>query len=210
MDRLKTQRINHMKAKRPPPHESLIQIAQPIVKGHPWSIQFDISEREYALLGSIVVYWSFLEHALRLRTALIARAARVPMPKDTTSQEFGRRLAAFNNLVATKVKSTTRRTKWLLIVSRIANAKSTRDAISHHYLTYNPKRPDQLWARNLARKGVRSEPIDEEKLMALGRSLGEINFDLIYTRRPSLAELIPIGGLYMSRSFRKMIAGKLR
>jgi hypothetical protein len=196
------------RAKRPPAHESLIQIMRPIAGKGQWSIHFDISEREYALLGSIVVYWSFLEHALQLRTGLIASAAKVPMPAEARNGEFARRLAAFNKLVSSKVKSTKARAKWLLIGSKIANAKSMRDAIAHHYLTYNPKRPDQMWTTNLALAGARSQPIDEDKLMALGRLIGESNFALLHPRKPSLAELAPADGVYMSRSFRRNIARK--
>jgi hypothetical protein len=101
------------------------------------------------------------------------------------------------------VKSSTARLKWERIASRIANAKSKRDAISHHFLTYNPRRPDQLWSTNFARPGSRSEPLDEDKLMELGRTLGEINFDLIFTKKPARRT-----ANYMSRSFRRMMAGR--
>jgi hypothetical protein len=205
MPKLKITAAERLRVARKPAHETLIQIGRPLDGEGAWCIGFEITEREYTLFGSIVVYWSFLEHALRARTKLLATSVRIPIPRDASCQEFSKRLSAFNTLVAA-VKPRRTRAKWELISSRIANAKGKRDAIAHHFLTYNPRRPDQLWSTNLTRgPGTRSEQIDEDRLMDLGSTLGEINFDLLYSRKPGYSF-----ENYMSRGFRRMMMGKSR
>jgi hypothetical protein len=196
------------RSKSPPLHEDLLLIGKPIgTSGIPWHIAFDISESEYMLFGSVVFYWSFLEHALRVRTIALAKLAKVTVPAEANNYDFRRRLAAFRRLVETSVKSETAKQKWLNVIKRIEQAKAGREHVAHNFWTYNPKKPDQLWSTDMRRRGARSGPFDVDRLRKLGALLGEVNFDLIFPRKP-------IGRnqsmSYMSRSFRLMMMGKPR
>jgi hypothetical protein len=188
-----------------PLHESLLLVGHPIGKsGIPWHIAFDISEKEYMLIGSIVFYWSYLEHVLRERTVALAKLAKVPVPPEVNNTDFRRRLGAFRKLVETTTRNATRR-QWLNVVKRIERAKAGREHIAHNFWTYNPKKPDQLWSTDLRRSGARSEPFDTEKLMELGRLLGEVGFELTFPKKPTLRD---VSMSYMSRSFRVAVMGK--
>lgn len=192
---------------RKPPHNSLVLIGKPLAEGMPWSIAFDISDREYMLLGSIVIYWSFLEHALFVRTRSFARRAKVSLPEDASHRDFRRRLGAFRKLLETSISHDSTKNRWMNVIKNIERAKAGRESVAHDFWTYNPKRPEQLWATNVRRKGARSEPFDTSKLMKLGALLGEISFELLYPRKPGYeAYQLP----YMSRSARQMMMGRAR
>jgi hypothetical protein len=197
--------MEKIREKSKPLHESLLLIGRPIGKsGIPWHIAFDIGEKEYALFGSIVFYWSFLEHALRVRTVALAKRAKMAPPVDANNHDFRRRLGAFRNLVETTTSKATQQ-KWLEVIKRIERAKAGREHIAHNFWTYNPKKPDQLWATDVRQRGARSEPFDIDKLLELGALLGEINFELMFPRKPGLLDH-PMP--YMSRSFRLAIMAK--
>ncbi len=192
---------------RKPSHNSLVLIGRPLVEGVPWHIAFDISDREYMLFGSIIIYWSFLEHALLVRTTILARHPKVSLPDDASHHNFRRRLGAFRKLVETSIRGESTKNKWMKVIKSIERAKAGRESVAHDFWTYNPKRPDQLWATNFRRRGVRSEPFDTSKLMKLGALLGEISVELLYTRKPGYKSYqIP----YFSRSARHTMMGKPR
>jgi hypothetical protein len=195
------------RAKSKPLHEGLLMIGRPLGKSRiPWHIAFDISEKEYMLFGSIVFYWSFLEHALRVRTAALAKRAKVAVPAEANNNDFRTRLGAFRKLVETTTRNATRQ-KWINVIKRIERAKAGRERVAHNFWTYNPKKPDQLWSTDMRRKGARSEPFDVDRLMKLGALLGEINFELIFPKKPTARNQ---SRSYMSRSFRLMMMGKPR
>jgi hypothetical protein len=196
-------RENRTKSK--PLHESLLLIGRPIGNsGIPWHVAFDISQREYALFGSIIFYWSFLEHALRVRTVALARRANIAIPPDASNSDFRRRLGAFRKLVK-ETTSKPSQQKWLAVIKRIERAKAGRERIAHNFWTYNPKKPDQLWSTDMRRTGARSEPFDVKRLMQLGALLGEIGFELWFPKKPTGRDHT---ASYMSRSFRLMVMGK--
>jgi hypothetical protein len=198
--------MNKNREKSKPLHESLLLIGRPIKSGIPWHIAFDIGENEYALFGSIILYWSFLEYALRIRTVALAKRAKVMVPAEASNNDFRRRLSAFRKLVEATT-SVAMKQKWLEVIKQIERAKAGRERVAHNLWTYNPKKPDQLWATDVRQRGARSEPFDIEKLMDLGALLAEINFELVFPRKPGLRGH-PMS--YMSRSFRLMIMGKSR
>jgi hypothetical protein len=202
--------MSKTREKSKPLHEDLLLVGRPIGTKVPWHIAFDISEKEYMLFGSIVFYWSFLEHALRVRTLALARLARVPVPVEAKNNDFRTRLGAFRKLVEALPANDPTQQKWLKVVKRIERAKAGREHIAHNFWTYNPKKPDQLWSIDLRRKGARSEPFDSEKLQKLGRLLGEINFELMFPNKMLFRDSAGFSGSYMSRSFRLMMMGKPR
>lgn len=198
------------RAKDKPPHEGLLLVAQPTGNDFPGSVAFDISEKEYMLFGSIIFYWSFLEHALRIRTVALAKSARVPIPEGARNIDFRTRLGAFRKLVESLKTTEATKLKWLKVIKRIERAKSGREHIAHNFWTYNPRKPDQLWSTNLQRKEARSEPFNIDKLQMLGRLLGQIGYELIFPDGVSFKDLTASTGSYMSRSFRLMMMNKPR
>jgi hypothetical protein len=191
--------------KAKPPHESLLLIGKSIAKGMPWSVAFDINEKEYALFGSAMFYWSFLEHALYARTVGLAARAKIPVPPEVINRDFRWRLGAFRRLVETTTNGAIWE-KWRKVIRDIELAKAGREHIAHNFWTYNPRRPDQFWSTDLRRSRPRSEPFDSDKLANLGRLLGEVNFSLLFPKKPTDRELgRGTDFSYMSRSFRKMV-----
>jgi hypothetical protein len=130
----------------------------------------------------------------------------MPVPTEAKNRDFRRRLGAFRNLVETATKRAIRE-KWRKVIKDIELAKAGREHIAHNFWTYNPKRPDQFWSTDLrGGDAARSEPFNRDKLVDLGRLLGEINFSLLYPRKPTDRELGRGTGVsYMSRSFRQMV-----
>ena len=198
------------RAKGKPAHESLLLVALPRGNELPGFVAFDISEKECALFGSIIFYWSFLEHALRIRTVALAKSARVPIPEGARNTDFRTRLGAFRKLVEALNATDATKLKWLKVAKRIELAKAGREHIAHNFWTYNPSKPDQLWSTSLRRRGARSEPFNVDKLQMLGRLLGEIGYELMFPDGASFEDLTASTGSYMSRSFRLMIMGKPR
>jgi hypothetical protein len=191
-----------------PQHENLVLVGWPIRgSGKLPYFSFDLTTKEFASIGFVVVQWSYLEYALSVRTRAIAKRTKCPVPADATAVSFSRRLRAFAKLVDQRLKRKQTKAFYQALVSRIAKAAGDRHGIAHDLWTYNPRNPSQLWITRATRRDARSKPLDMKRIGQFGESIGVLSYALM--NPPSYGggmPEIPSGFFsYMSRSMRLAI-----
>lgn len=137
-----------------------------------------LSEREFAAVGFVMVHWALVEDALHMRTAAIAKSNRVVLDADATSDNFSRRLRAMRKLVTQSKQGPAAKERWLRTLDRLSTCNGQRQRLAHGLWSFNAKFPDRLWSSPPSRRPARLEPFDEKKMLDLGNELASIAYAL--------------------------------
>lgn len=173
----------------------------------------ELSMRELAAIGFVMVSWAQLEHLLLQRTAELADKAKVPIPTDATALSFKKRLRALRALAKEALTCSTAQKKFLNLLTRIGGAERSRNRITHGLWDWTLSAPDKLRASSFRPPNKFEEPFDLKKLITLAERIGELNFQLAYPGGKDQAweELIQSRtqrGWHVSRQGMQLLAGK--
>jgi hypothetical protein len=190
-----------------PPQGNLLQVVVPPRHGDSWRFHIALSQKEFGVIGLVVVQWAFLEFALYERTKRIAKRARYPIPRNATVNSFSKRLGAFREVIENAITNKARKNKLLSLCSRIAQASGNRQKVAHGLWLLNPQKPDRLWVKNQRRKApgaarkrkqVLYQPFTTPRLGKISEEIGALSFELWYDRGP---RDVIFSQSYLSRSF---------
>lgn len=174
------------------------------------SYHFDITPVEYGVMGLVMVHWAFLEAAIFIRTVALCRRARVRVPPEAKERRFNVRHRLLRQMVETGLKAQRTKDYYIAILNRITAAAGYRQRVAHNQWSYNPRRPEQLWATGV--HGGKTEPFSPAKLAAHAEMLGELSYALLnppgsdaIKRRMDERRYQADGFAYVSRRFLLML-----
>jgi hypothetical protein len=124
--------------------QSLLRVAFSLdPKKTPSRIDFELDEKEYAVIGYAMVHWSFLEHALLQCSLGLAEALGVALSDDARQDSLRRRLGAFRSLIANITEATVHK-KFQRLAAEIAKENGFRQKLAHGIWHYDVADPDIL------------------------------------------------------------------
>ena|ERR1700731_145229 len=161
----------------------------------------ELSDSEIYCIGLLTVQWAYLEHALLIRTALLANKAKIPLPMDATSLSFKRRAAAFRQIVKETVKAQWLRETYLNLAARMANAGDSRHKLTHGLWEWYINKPKRLRVSSFRPPVAFEDHFGIDRIIRLIDRVGEIGFALTYPprRRQPNEPPAPSRRAYMSR-----------
>jgi hypothetical protein len=168
----------------------------------------DISDEEIFAIGRVTVCWALLEHTILDDCARMAAARRVAIPDGAFKVALKPRLRIWREMIM-KYRRGKPKERLLKIVSRVANAQRSRNQITHGLWSWEYASPGRITAKSYKPNFGFTQSFDFQKLMNLGETLGEINFELTYPlgERQAIKELAE-RGFGMSRDFVRVMTGK--
>jgi hypothetical protein len=189
---------------------SLLRIAFSLNPKKPSRIDFELDEKEFAVIGYAMVHWSFLEHALLQCTLGLAEALAVAVPPDARQDSLRRRLAALRELIA-QIPDKDVRKAFEELDSNIAKENGFRQKLAHGIWHYDSADPDILHVEVSRHDGAGpSEFLNKDRIVDFAHRVSVISFKLLhpggYTIDDHAAEFT---GSSYSRSFVRMMTGKL-
>lgn len=147
----------------------------------------ELSPKELAAIGYVTASWAQLEHLLLDTTIAVAETANVALPEAATSLSFKKRLRALRELVREVIEPEAQN-RLLAVLSKVGSAERSRHRITHGLWDWLPKNPNKLRASSYRNSLEFEEPFDFGKLLKLGDTIGEINFQLRYPGGKKQAE----------------------
>jgi hypothetical protein len=109
------------------------------------SVEFELDEKECAAIGRVTVHWAYLEHAVLLATFNLAAVQATPVPRDSKSAAFSRRLRALG-ILAKQSPDESERRRLERLIGRIANAEQDRHKMTHGIWDWDRANPERLQA----------------------------------------------------------------
>ena len=191
--------------------QSLLRIAFSLdPKKTPSRIDFELDEKEYAVIGFAMVHWSFLEHALLQCSLGLAEALGVPLPDDARQDSLRRRLGAFRSLIA-NITDAAVLNDFERLASDIANENGFRQKLAHGIWHYDSADPDILHVEVSRHDGTRpSEFLNKDRIVDFALRVSVISFKLLYPGGYTLEDhAADFTGSSYSRAFVRMMTGKL-
>jgi hypothetical protein len=162
----------------------------------------DISDAETFAIGRMTTSWAMLEHQMLVTTLCLAEKFDHPIDNAIASFSFDKRFALLREL-GNRLTNPRRKAFFDAIVSRIANIQSERQDLTHGLWDWEYSNPGKIKLQaHPRRKAKHKKNYDHERILAIARKIGEINFDLQYPlgMKQWLRERAK-GGNYFSRKF---------
>jgi hypothetical protein len=168
----------------------------------------DLSDEEMFAIGRVMVSWAYLEHAILDDCVRMADAHRTTVPDGAFVVALKPRLRVWREMI-TKFRRGKPREHLLKTISRIENAQSARNRITHGLWSWEYSSPERITAKSYKPRFGFNQHFDFMKLMKLGDVLGEINFELRYPKGETEAmKSLAARPLGMSRDFALIMMGK--
>jgi hypothetical protein len=144
-------------------------------------IAFELTERELAAIGEIVVQWAYLEHQVLEMTDALGKVLGKPLADEARHFSFDRRLKYLTTLLKSPAFASKEGVqRYLQIVHRIHRLANDRQKIAHGLWDWDHHDPYTPIVSSTKPKHEFSEPFDFRKLVRLVERIAEINIELTF------------------------------
>lgn len=173
------------------------QFVFPTVESEDPHIMFEMSEREYQVIGMVTVQWSYLEHAMSMIHERMCKMHKVELSPKASSLSFKDRLRAWYEFLDWAEGKAKNVETFKKIHARIANASAERHKLIHGIWDYDPLNPFGATLSSTRKRLEFEQKTDLDRVYKLYTEIGRINF---------LLTIIPINGVSLNELPRTGIA----
>jgi hypothetical protein len=196
------------KVSGPDRRQSLLRAVFPTDEKSKARIDFDLSERECALIGLANVHWAYLEHRLLMATKEIAEELGIALPHTATPNAFNERLADFR-LVVQQIPEEAAKTRFAEIANKISNENGFRQKLVHGIWSYDSVNPETLHVEVSRSHNPPRAFFQENQIRDFALRVGELSFQLTFPEDYTSEQLfIDNGQASFSRSFLRQLRSK--
>lgn len=171
-------------------------------------IDFDLSERECALIELATVHWAYLEHRLLVATKEIAKELGIAPPHSATPNAFNERLADFRSVVQ-QIPEEAEKSRFLVIANRISTENGFRQKLVHGIWSYDIVTPETLHVEVSRSSNPPRAFFEENHIRDFVLRVGELSFLLTFPEDCTPEQLfIDNGYVSFSRNFLRELRSK--